>query len=355
MLEPRVKTLLRSAALPALRLAAGCGMLGLLERADRERRDLLRVLTYHRVGEAAQDPTLYSGLVSATPAVFEGQMRYLAAQYTVLSLPEVLECRRSGRELPPGAVLITFDDGYADMAEHAWPILRRRGLPAVLFVPTAFPDHPERAFWWDRLHAAIECARRAPPLETPIGSLPLVTARQRRRAFRRLKQLVKSLPHARAMALVDAWCRELGAPSSRNPVLGWEALRQLSREGLAICAHTRSHPLLDRISADEAHAEVAGSLADLRRELGEALPSFAYPDGHVAPGAVRALEAEGVELAFTTSWGVNRMKGAHPLLLRRVPVGPRVDMAALRVQLLGSCAALNRLSPLPRGATALAS
>ena len=50
-------------------------------------------------------------------------------------------------------VVAFFDDGYLDFAEHAWPTLQSLGIPAVLFVPTAFPDHPGPGFWWDRLYA----------------------------------------------------------------------------------------------------------------------------------------------------------------------------------------------------------
>jgi hypothetical protein len=101
---------------------------------------------------------------------------------SAVSLDDVLRARDGGAPLRRGAVLVTFDDAYRDFDEHAWPVLRRLGIPVALFVPTAYPGSPERAFWWDRLFAAIDAARGR--IATPLGSLPLHAHWQRRRAYR---------------------------------------------------------------------------------------------------------------------------------------------------------------------------
>src|SRR2546421_516354 len=116
--------------------------LALLERIGDPRPNVLRVLTYHRVDEPGARPKLNPGLISATPEVFDQEMSYLAANYHVVSMPELLQAYRTGTPLPPRAVLVTFDDAYCDFAEHAWPTLKRYRLPATLFVPTAYPDQP---------------------------------------------------------------------------------------------------------------------------------------------------------------------------------------------------------------------
>ena len=123
----------------------------------------LAVLTYHRVGEPRHSPP---GLVSATPATFERQMRLLARTGRAVGLDDVLRSRNGTRELPRGAVLVTFDDAYRDFREHAWPVARRLHIPVVLFVPTAFPASG-RAFWWDRLFGALDRARGE--VDTPLG------------------------------------------------------------------------------------------------------------------------------------------------------------------------------------------
>lgn len=340
-----MRRLKRVAAL-ALRSCEASGLLDLLERGEGGRRGVLRVLTYHRVG-AVSDRSLYPALVSASPDAFARQMRWIAARHRVVSLREVLHSRRTGEPLPPRALLVTFDDAYADFAEHAWPVLSALGLPVALFVPTAYPDQPERAFWWDRLFRSLDRSPRDACHASPLGRLPLSDAGSRMAAFRRLRELVMSLPAERGMQLVDALVEELGDHPLPNPVLGWDALRRLARQGVELCAHTRSHPALDRLEPEEARREIAGSRADLQREIGESLPVFAYPAGRFDWHTPRLLAEEGFELAFTTHRGIDRLATADPLRLRRVPVTPRASEAVLRAQLLGLTAGLRPLTPVP--------
>jgi len=319
----------------ATRSAAFSLVVSLLERAERQRPNLLRVLMYHRVDEPDARPMLHPRLISATPVDFDRQMRLLAANYRVLSMREVLEARRNGRALPPRAVLITFDDAYRDFAEHAWPILQRYGLPVTLFVPTGYPDRPERVFWWDRFYQGFQAAADRRELDTPIGRFSLSTPARRRRVCDRLIDYVKTLPHHAAMDFVRCVCEELGTASTDNHVLGWNDLRRLAGEGVTLGAHSRTHPLMNRTSVLEAEVEAVGSLRDLRRRIGEVPPIFAYPAGGRDGGVVRALKREGFALAFTTHCTINDMETADPLQLARINVSRRTTLGILRARLHG--------------------
>ena len=341
-----MKELAKRAAAWAARGAELTGLIALVEAAadpGAQPRRRLRVLTWHRVADPGADPDLHPGLVSATPAGFDEQLAWLARRFAVVSLAEVLEARRNRRALPRRALLLTFDDAYGDFAEHAWPALRRRGLSATLFVPTAYPDQPGRAFWWDRLWSAVARTRRT-ELATREATLRLDSPAERARSFKRLRDRVKALGHDEAMAFVEELCAELGETPARAPVLGWSALRRLAREGVTLAPHTRTHPLLQRIDSDRVREEVTGSLADLRREIGPTPAVLAYPSGGYDPAVVRCLREEGFELAFTTENGINDLASADPLRLRRVSVTLRTGRPVLRARLL----------PWPRGREASA-
>jgi peptidoglycan/xylan/chitin deacetylase (PgdA/CDA1 family) len=317
-------------------------LLSLLEQADGRRPNLLRVLTYHRVDEPERRPELYPGLISATPEAFDQQMGYLAANYNVVSMPELLDACARGRVLPPRSVMVTFDDACCDFAEHAWPTLKRYRLPTTLFVPTAFPDHPDRSFWWDQLYQALTCAERRDDLETPRGWLPLRTPTQRAQAFAQLKDYVKTLPHQAAMEWVERTCAALGVTRPAHNVLSWHELRRLAREGVTLGAHTQTHPLMNRVSPDQVRAEALGSLRDLEREIGAAPPIFAYPSGGFNDEVVRILARVGFKLAFTTVRGVNDMHDADRLRLRRINIGRRTNLSIFRARLLPWSLYLNR-------------
>jgi peptidoglycan/xylan/chitin deacetylase (PgdA/CDA1 family) len=288
----------------------------------------LSVLTYHRIGDPRQGPP---GLISATPATFERQMRWLASTGRAVSLDDLLRARDGGDGLPHHAVLVTFDDAYRDFETHAWPVMRRHGVPVVLFVPTGFPDRPDRAFWWDRLFAALEGARGE--VATPLGPLGLHRRAERWRAYRALCEYLLSLPHDRAMALVDELVERLGAPPPRAAVLSWAALRRLAAEGVALGAHSVTHARLNRVPSERVAEEIAGSVQDLFRQTGRAPAAFAFPGGRVPGDPGPALERAGVRVAFTTARRVNRRDRIAWLEVGRLNVGRRTPPAVLRARL----------------------
>jgi peptidoglycan/xylan/chitin deacetylase (PgdA/CDA1 family) len=308
------------------------GVVRALEAIDRDRPDILPVLTYHRVAEPDDDH--YPGLISATPAAFREQIEALGRRFSFVSLETVLDRAGGGSPVPARSILLTFDDAYRDFGDAAWPVLRSLGIPAALFVPTAFPDRPI-AFWWDRLYAALIRTARTEPLDTGVGALPLTTHDERVAAFRSLRGRVKSLPHPAAMAEVDELVARLGGDVGRSSVLGWDELRRLAAEGVALAPHSRIHPLLERVDPAELDGEIDGSRTDLAREIGSAPAAFAYPSGSHSDGVVERVAAVGMRVAFTTIRGVNDLRHADWHRLRRINVGGRSSPALIRAQALG--------------------
>jgi len=319
----------------------------LLEHVDRQRSGLLRVLTYHRVDEPAARPWLDPGLISATPEAFGEQMRYLSTHYRIVTITDVITAleTRNGKDLPARAVVVTFDDAYFDFEEHAWPILKQYRIPVTLFVPTAYPDRPERTFWWDDLYHAVQNTSRKDNLNTSIGPLSLSNT-SRNRTYKRLKNYLKTLKHTEAISTVKQLCDELGVQPTTNCILSWDSLRKLASEGVTLGAHTRTHPLMNRVTLAEAQDEAIGSLHDLERQIGSTSPIFAYPSGGSNDEVAIMLEREGFKLAFTTSRGINNIRRTDPLRMRRINVGGKTTLPILRAQLLPWAMHLNWLQPL---------
>lgn len=307
------------------------------------RRSVLRVLTYHRVGDPAAVPSANPSLFSATPADFDRQMRHLSRQYQVVSIDEVLGSQSGDRPLPQRAVLLTFDDAYKDFGEIAWPILQRYGLPATVFVPTAYAGDPERVFWWDRLHSAF-CRTSQRVVEgIPMGPLPLTSPDAKRASLRAVQAYLKTVPHVWAMQLVDAMCKDLGSDrSERSNVLSWDELRELAAEGARFVPHTRTHPALTQLPPEEARAEIRGSREDLERELGDAPRVFAFPFGAQDDRVARIVEEEGFQLAFSCRDGHNLLPCSDPLRLGRTNITRRTSPLIFRFRLLPLAPYLDR-------------
>lgn len=320
-------------------------MIALLEQTGGERANLLRVLTYHRVDEPQARPWLDPVLISASVADFEAQMKYLSANYQPVSVFDVLDAfeKRDQRILPKRAVLVTFDDAYYDFEQYAWPLLKHYRIPVTLFVPTAFPDHPERLFWWDRLFHAIHTTTKS-EISTPIGNLAISTELERKQTNTRLKNHIKSLPNAAAIAFVEDLESQLNVSPHTNCVLGWDALRKLANEGVTLAPHTQTHPIMNHIPPSAMQNEALGSLHDLQREIGLTPPVFAYPSGFYNPEVVEALKNAGFKLAFTTERGINNLSQVDHLQLQRINVGAQTTIPILRTQLLSLSASLYPLS-----------
>lgn len=283
-------------------------------------RGVLAVLTYHRVADPGARPDLAPNLISATPAAFVDQMTVLATHYRPVSLSDVMAALARPAALPPRAVLVTFDDAYADFAD-AWTVMRERGVPATLFVPTGAPTEPSRPFWWDRLWAAWAADPDRARSEAP--------------SLRALRERIKGLDHDAAMLEVDRIVTASGSPLPGPPaVLDWDVLRRLAAEGVVLAPHSRTHPLLDRVPFEGAVEEIAGSHADLEREIGATPRVLAYPSGSHGGRAVEAARAAGMVAAFTTTRGGNTLRTADPFRLRRINVGRRAEHPLVRAQLL---------------------
>lgn len=337
---------MRQLAAGATRLPGLSTALRLAERLARSRANHVAVLTYHRVDRFGARPGVSDRLISAHPDAFAEQMAVIARDYRVVSMRDLLEARRRRRRLPPSSVLITFDDAYRDFADHAWPVLRRHGLPVTVFVPTAYPD-TQRRFWWDRVEAAITTSPRSGEVDTAVGRLTLAADDPRRRdAVQQAVATLKSMPHDDMLATLERLVDELGSelPVGASPVLGWDELRELEADGVDLAPHSRTHPRLDRVAVERLPEEIAGSWDDLAGQVSDPLPVFAYPDGAWSDAAVAAVDDAGFEIAFTTARGGNRLATADWLRLHRVNVGQRTNEAILRAQML----LLTRFAPSER-------
>lgn len=278
------------------------------------------VLTFHRID--THEPDLYPGLAGLDAAGFERFMDEIADAFVPIGVDRLLAAMSGGPTLPARSVLVTFDDAYRDFSEVAWPIMRDRGVPVVLFVPTAYPDDPDRQFWWDELYAAI--ASSGPSAWRQVG----IAGATPTDAFKSVRDNIKSRPHDDAVDLVREMVVELRGSDMplREParrVLGWAELDRLASEGVALGPHSRTHPMLDRLDTDRLDAEIQGSLADMRERLGPASVAnvFAYPSGGHDPRVRAAVQRAGFSAAFTTERGLIDVERCDPVRLPRLNIG----------------------------------
>jgi peptidoglycan/xylan/chitin deacetylase (PgdA/CDA1 family) len=288
------------------------------------------ILSYHRVNDEA-DPFF----PSLPTQIFEQQMAFVARAYVVLSVEELAE-RMRRRAVPRNALAITFDDGYRDNLTHAGPILARLGLPATVFLVTGAIATGE-PLWFDRLAAAFKQAG-TPAWRAPWGeSLPLETPVQRLAALAETLEHFKRLVNAERRRSVEQTILTLG-PGDERPLKGlmlnWDDVQGLMGLGVTIGAHTVSHPILSRLTDEEARVEVFDSRRMIEAACGRAPRAFAYPNGRpedYSPAIQTLVREAGFTCAVTTTFGVNTMSTPPYELRRGGPWEPHLPTFTLKL------------------------
>jgi peptidoglycan/xylan/chitin deacetylase (PgdA/CDA1 family) len=286
----------------------------------------------HRV--AADDEGYLEGL---RPEWLDEQLAYLTRHYEIITLSQLLECYELGRPVPARSAVLTFDDGFRDNLTHGWPVLKRFGVTATIFVVTGCAESGELP-WPQRLGFLFQHTQR-PSLavswdlpDRTVIELPLVTPAQRRAAHLMLKTHLQSQPRERREIWLKRLARDLDVDAPRDRMLSWTDLRELQAAGWEIGAHTFSHPWLAQIPLTEAREEMQRSLDDLRRHLGVKRPSFCFPAGSHTSALMALARDLGFRSAFQPNppHRVNNLANAHPFALGRMglPNAPAVNLEA---------------------------
>ena len=265
----------------------------------------LSILIFHRV-LARRDPLL-PGEICAEE--FKGQLALLKRWFRILPLSEAVQGLRDST-LPSRAACITFDDGYADNATVALPILRAHGVPATFFVTAGSIDGGR--MWNDTV---IETVRRLPgnsldASSLGLGKLDMSTIHGRSHAIDALLSALKYLPPIEREQRAAELDPTVAADLPTALMMTREQVRALHAAGMEIGAHTLSHPILAKVDHAQAEHEIAESRIHLESIIGAPVRFFAYPNGR--PGQdyvadhVRMVKRSGYEAAVCTAWGVAR-------------------------------------------------
>lgn len=284
---------------------------------------------YHRIGDAESSPYDHA-LFSATQEGFAEQMSFLARNFDVVSPADLAGLH----DAPKGRhVLVTFDDGYRDNFDLAFPVLRAQGVPATFFVTVGFLDDGVTA-WWDEIAWMLRKSTRARLPAGPWLDRELSTAKEHldatiHAALRRYKSLEGPRCEEYVAWLADATgSGRCPRALSRETWMTWDMVREMRDCGMTIGGHTVHHPVLSRLDPQAQAAEILGTGERLRAELGEPMRWFAYPVGGRDSFDVHtrhALERAGVELAFTYYGGYRSPGEWDRYDVRRVAIEKNLD------------------------------
>lgn len=238
-------------------------------------------LVYHRVGGPAH-PWL---LPTLDPAVFEEHLAHLRRRYEVLALEDALRYLRGEDRGPHRAVVVTFDDGYADNYRHALPALLRHRIPATLFLTTGCVGE-RRLFWWDALGYAA--------FHTGAGDPAALYARLLREC-----RAARPWSHGAVQRRIAALGVHVPAGLGDDLLLCWEQVREMHEAGVAFGGHTDTHPWMAGLPGPERWDELTRPRPWLDRYAPATFRPFAYPNGFYDPELEGMTARAGFACALT--------------------------------------------------------
>ncbi|MBN1608701.1 MAG: polysaccharide deacetylase family protein [Polyangiaceae bacterium] len=293
----------------------------------------ITVLCYHRILDRPTDFPFDDDVVSASAQQFERHLRFISKHYDVIDFRKLRDLLDSGRRFPKNALIITFDDGYVDNYQVAYPLLRRFGFTAVMFV-TAGIVGTTQLFWWDKIASIVKRTSvvratldGAAPMQIDLDAYP-----NRQAAVCALLARAKRLSEHSKNAFIEELSRrldvEVGDRGPRN-TMTWDEVRELSAGGIEIGAHSVTHPLFSDRDAETIAREIKESKEIVERMIGTEVVTFGAPGrGTMTPeedARLKALVRSTVKesgYSFSTLYrsGLAYEKGFDPLAVQRIGI-----------------------------------
>lgn len=268
------------------------------------------VLYYHRVHERP-NPLNRIPSLSIDVSQFEAQIRFLREKFHVVSLYDVIRHYRNEIRLRPDSVAITFDDGFRDNYDLAFPILKKYDIPATIFVTTGFVGKSD-LLWWDKIFVNLDVLGKnglLGGLRSGIDEhLYLLFLRYyQARESKTVESIINQLKKRRFTKICESinlmeeiLTRHGVAYEVHREFLSWDEIREMSTSGITFGSHSVSHCMLVGLDDNTLKSEIADSKATIEYHIGKCVNFFSYPDGVFDIEAKAMVKRSGYLGAFQT-------------------------------------------------------
>lgn len=254
---------------------------------------------------------------------FEKQISMLSRSFKLVTLGELSESINRGI-IAPRTVCITFDDGYLDNFEYAFPILKRYNVPATIFLTTGYIGTNNK-LWHDRLSSIIKYTKNSViPSEFCGEPLNVNTIQERKIAAKKMLEWVKQFKPQERDSYIENFeskCCRNSKPNKRL-MLNWNEVREMNKAGIEFGSHTITHPILSLLGDEMIDREIFESKSEIEYQIGKTVKTFAYPNGQLSDfdkRSVDTLKKYGYSAAVTTCQAANDLR-TDPFKLSRESV-----------------------------------
>lgn len=301
---------------------------GLLRTLAYTRRNGIVVLGYHRLrlNHGHGDSALDDGVYGPARDSFEQQVKWLRRSLDILPESELLAMLRARKKIRGRYAVITFDDGYRDNYDLAYPVLKAYSVPAIFFVCPGLIETGCLA-WWDLI---AYFAKKSQKESITVRGEPLPLGTRKSATIATLQGWMKKKPRNETSSLLEELSAACAVPfpdrqAQRDEFMTWAQLREVNCDGVAIGSHTYHHSVLATLDEAAQQRELWDSKAALEEGLQSRVRTLAYPAGvygNFTAATMRIARECGYEGAFSFRSGFNT-GDVNLYDIRRIVPGPK--------------------------------
>ncbi len=307
-----------------LRLLVGHSRILKLLRPDQRGR--LFIFNYHRVRQNGKEILFDEGVFGPDEARFRQELHWIKNETHILNEVELLDILNSKKPMNKIYSMVTFDDGYRDNFDVAFPILSELGIPATFFIPTWHLSE-RKLGWWDVVAYLIKRTHKA-KFSFRDRTYELADQTQ---AITQLLTHLKNIESTRVDGFLQSLSEALDVPLpsqelQSNELMTWDQLRIMRDQGMSIGSHSHLHVILSKQSIYESKLQLQLSKEILERQLGAPVHTLAYPVGgysHFDYETKRIARELGFKLGFSYLTGINRLGQIDPFNVKRIGIQPQ--------------------------------
>ncbi|MDP7592872.1 MAG: polysaccharide deacetylase family protein [Litorilituus sp.] len=299
----------------------------------------LYCFNYHRIGDpnfTSYDPNVFS----CTEELFEQHITFYKSNFDIISIEELDKISTSSTKFNHKFAIITFDDGYIDNYQLAYPLLKSHQTPAVFFIATDFIDK-DILPWWDEIAYLVKTSNQK-TIQLPGWSKAItISSSTMSHSIKEVLHTIKldaaqSMPEKITMLKRALKIDEHYQTPHENLFVSWDMLREMKNNGMSIGSQSCSHQIMSHLPQSKQRDEAHLSKQRIQQELAESISSFAYPVGGKNAFSLtteKILCDTGYAFGFSFIPGINRMINSNKYRLKRFSIDNNCSITQLKKQI----------------------
>jgi peptidoglycan/xylan/chitin deacetylase (PgdA/CDA1 family) len=295
------------------------------------------ILLYHRIVDE-NSKYLNKGAVVHHPIKdFKRDISFLKRNFQILSMDEVMSHMKLGKGFRKPSIAITFDDGYLDNYTLAYPVLKKHGVPATIYLTTGLIGTPER-IWTEQIGLGfLETKKDYFDFSTILGdqTVSIKTKEEKEQANAKVSEALKLRPDDERRELIQKLFEKLevneksGRHFEERMMLNWDEVQEMRKDGITIGSHSHTHPILSRMPIQKAKDEILNSKKTAEKNVNIKVKHFSFPNGREQDFSEELRDycrEIGFESICSVIYGRNDASAGNAFALKRVGAISPVSM-----------------------------